>query len=131
MSQENVETVRRVYEALDKNDYVRVLAEAEPDFEWVPPAQDIAGPVRGFANLRRFLEDQEESFNNFRVEPEELREHGDQVLAFIRVRGEGGASSVPFDIRAATLWTFRGSRLIRGQVFPDRQEALKTFGLSE
>ena len=60
-----------------------------------------------------------------------MKEHGDQVLALIRVRGRGRASGVEFDIRAATLWTFRGGRLIRGQVFPEREKALEAAGLRE
>jgi ketosteroid isomerase-like protein len=131
MSQENVETVRRIYQAFGQGDFAQALEEAEPDFEWIPPEQDIQGPVRGPDDLRRFLEDQNETFKDFRVEAEELREHGDQVLALIRVRGRGRTSSVEFDIRAATLWTFCGDRLIRGQVFPEREKALEAAGLRE
>ena len=131
MSQENVEIVRRVYDALSQGDFERALEDAEPDFEWMPPEQDIQGPVQGAESLRRFLKDQNEAFEDFRVEAEELKEHGDQVLALIRVRGRGRASGVEFDIRAATLWTFRGGRLIRGQVFPERENALEAAGLRE
>ena len=131
MSQENVEIVRRVYDALSQGDFERALEDAEPDFEWMPPEQDIQGPVQGAESLRRFLKDQNEAFEDFRVEAEELKEHGDQVLALIRVRGRGRASGVEFDIRAATLWTFRGGRLIRGQVFPEREKALEAAGLRE
>ena len=131
MSQENVETVRRIYDAFGEGDFARALEEAEPDFEWIPPEQDIQGPVQGLESLRRFLEDQNEAFEDFRVEAEELKDHGDQVLALIRVSGRGRASGVEFDIRAANLWTFRGGRLIRGQVFPEREKALEAAGLSE
>ena len=131
MSEENVETVRRIYDAFAEGDFARALEEGEPDFEWIPPEQDIQGPVQGKESLRRFLEDQNEAFEDFRVEAEELKVRGDQVLAFIRVSGRGRGSGVEFDIRAANLWTFRGGRLIRGQVFPDRREALRAAGLSE
>ena len=131
MSEENVETVRRIYDAFAEGDFARALEEGEPDFEWIPPEQDIQGPVQGLENLRRFLEDQNEAFEDFRVEAEELKVRGDQVLAFIRVSGRGRGSGVEFDIRAANLWTFRGGRLIRGQVFPDRRKALEAAGLEE
>ncbi len=131
MSHENVETVRRIYEALAVDDVARALREAAPDFEWIPPERDIQGPIRGSNSLRRFLEDQNEAFEDFRVEAEELQEHGEHVLALIRVTGRGRASAAEFDIQAATLWTFRGDRLIRGQVFPERENALEAAGLSE
>ncbi len=131
MSQENVETVRRIYDAFGEGDIARAVEEGEPDFEWIPPEQDIQGPVRGLEGLRRFLEDQKEAFEDLRVEAEELKDHGDKVLALIRVRGRGRASGVEIDIRAANLWTFRGGRLIRGQVFPEREKALEAAGLEE
>jgi ketosteroid isomerase-like protein len=131
MSQENVETVRRIYDAFGEGDFARALEEGEPDFEWIPPEQDIQGPVQGLEGLRRFLEDQNEAFEDLRVEAEELKDHGDKVLALIRVRGRGRASGVEIDIRAANLWTFRGGRLIRGQVFPEREKALEAAGLKE
>ncbi len=114
-----------------RGDFARAGEEGEPDFEWIPPEQDIHGPVQGLESLRRFLEDQNEAFEDFRVEAEELKDNGDQVLALVRVRGRGRASGVDIDIRAANLWTFRGGRLIRGQVFPDREMALEAAGLSE
>jgi ketosteroid isomerase-like protein len=131
MSRENVEVVRRIYEAFGQGDFARALDEAEPDFEWIPPERDIQGPVRGREDLRRFLEDQNEAFEDLRVEAEELRVHGDQVLALIRVRGQGRASAVEIDIRAATLWTFRAGHLVRGQVFAERETALEAAGLKE
>jgi hypothetical protein len=36
MSQENVEAVRRAYEALEDNDLDAFLAELQPDVEWHP-----------------------------------------------------------------------------------------------
>jgi ketosteroid isomerase-like protein len=131
MSQENVETVRRIYDAYGEGDFARAFEEAEPDFEWIPPEQDIEGPVQGLESLRRFVEDQNEAFEDLRVETEELKDHGDKVLAFIRVSGRGRGSGAEFDIRAAHLWTFRGGRLIRGQVFPEREKALEAAGLGE
>ena len=47
MSEENVETVRRVYDAFGEGDFARALEEGEPDFEWIPPEQDVQGPVQG------------------------------------------------------------------------------------
>ena len=131
MSEENVETVRRVYDAFGEGDFVRALEEGEPDFEWIPPGQDVQGPVQGLESLRRFLEDQNEAFEDLRVEAEELKDHGDQVLALIRVRGRVSRkrrrdrypSGDPLDLSPGPC--------NRGQVFPEREKALEAAGLSE
>jgi uncharacterized protein len=131
MSQENVETVRRLYDAFSTGDFARALEQAEPDFEWVPPERDIQGPAQGRDELQRLLRNQEEAYEEFRIEAEELTDHGDQVVAFIRIRGRGRSSGVEFDIRAATVWTFDNGRLVRGKVYPDRDEALEAAGVPE
>jgi uncharacterized protein len=131
MSQENVEAVRRLYDAFSTGDFARALEQAEPDFEWIPPARDIQGPAQGRDELQRLLRNQEEAYEEFRIEAEELTDHGDQVVAFIRIRGRGRSSGVEFDIRAATVWTFDKGRLVRGKAYPNRNEALQAAGLSE
>jgi ketosteroid isomerase-like protein len=114
MSEENVEAVRRLYDAFSTGDFARALEQAEPDFEWIPPERDIQGPVQGPHELQRLLRDQEEAYEEFRIEAEELTDHGDQVVAFVRIRGRGRTSGVEFDIRAATVWTGqRGCGTIR------------------
>ena len=131
MSQENVEAVRRLYDAFSTGDFAQALEQAEPDFEWVPPERDIQGPAQGRDELQRLLRNQEEAYEEFRIEAEELTDHGDQVLAFIRIRGRGRSSGVEFDIRAATVWTFDEGRLVRGKAYPNRDEALEAAGLRE
>ena len=131
MSQENIEAVGRLYEAFSTGDFARALEQAEPDFEWVPPERDIQGPAQGRDELQRLLRNQEEAYEQFRIEAEELTDHGDQVVAFIRIRGRGRSSGVEFDIRAATVWTFDEGRLVRGKAYPNRDEALEAAGLRE
>ena len=66
-----------------------------------------------------------------KVEFEEAFQKGDQVVAFICVRGEGQASGVEIDIRVAALWTFRDGTPVRGQAYAVRAEALDAAGLRD
>src|SRR6476620_7692485 len=130
MSQENVEVVRRIYEALNARELATGLELIDRDFEWIPDKRDPAPAVRGREEVLRFLQDQIEVLG-MKVELEEAFEKGDQVVAFICVRGEGQASGVEIDIRGAALWTFRDGTPVRGQAYAVRDEALKAAGLSE
>ena len=47
MSQENVQTVRREYEAFNRRDLAGAFDHFDPDFEWVPDGRDLAQAVSG------------------------------------------------------------------------------------
>jgi ketosteroid isomerase-like protein len=128
MSQENVEVVRRIYKA-------GIPAPPElidPGFEWIPDERHTLtrGPIRGREDVQRYFEDLIESVHP-QVELEELFDRGDQVMAFVRIRGRGDASGVELDVQTAHLWTLRHGRAVRGEVYADRDRALEAAGLSE
>jgi ketosteroid isomerase-like protein len=64
------------------------------------------------------------------MEPEELIDAGDQVVAFVRVHGRGKGSGAAVDARIAQVWTIRSERAIRLEYYGDRTEALKAAGLA-
>ena len=130
MSQENVEIVRRLYDAFNQGNVALALEPADPDVEWIPPEEDLSGPVRGRENIQQFIEEQLETYK-FELYPEEFFEKEDQVLAFIHVKGRGNISGAEFDIRIAHIWTVRDGRLVRGQAYAKRDEALEAVGLKE
>ena len=73
MSQENIEAVRRVTEALDRANWDSVFAEISPDFEWeTDPRHPQAGVYRGREEFRRFLEDLEAPFEQTVTELEKV-----------------------------------------------------------
>ena len=131
MSRENVEVVRRVYAALNTGEYSTFFAAIDPEIELVLPEGGMHTRThRGPGEVRQFLEGYVESFENFKVVPEEFFETGDQVVAFIRASGRGRASGVKIETPgAAHLLTLREGKLRRVEVFPDRDEALEAAGL--
>ena len=130
MSQENVEIVRRIYEAFNRRDLTPGMDLVAPDFEWIPPDRSFEASVRGREDVQKFLEDQIESLD-LQVQPEDFFEKGDQVVAFVRVQGQGHASGAGVEILAANVWTFRNGIPVRGETYAERAEALKAAGLSE
>jgi uncharacterized protein len=131
MSQENVEIVRRIYTAFDQREWEQIVDLVEPDFVWVPDKRNLAHePIRGRENVQRFFEDQIDVLD-VEVQPNEFFETGDQVVAFVRLRGRGHASGAGYDIQVAHVWTFRAGRPVRGEGYPEREHALEAVGLSE
>ena len=131
MSQENVEIVRGAYAAMSARDLRRVSELARPDVEWIPDHRVGEGPIHGREKVIEFFIDRASAFGQLDQEIQQVWDVNDQVLLFIRVTGSGSASGAEFDIRIAHLWTLQDGKLVRGEGFGNRDEALEAAGLSE
>jgi uncharacterized protein len=132
MSQENVEIVRSTYEAMSRGDWDAVFEAAEADVELVPPNQSPASaPVSGVEEIRAWYMDQRETVGDLSVGVDELIEAGDLIVALLRLRIRPHGGDVDFELRIAHLWTLRDGKLIRCEVFPEREQAFEAAGLSE
>jgi len=128
MSQENVEIVRRIYDGWSHGDF-RVGADLlAGDFEWQQPAEAVEpGSHRGAA-IGGALQKMFEVYGNYRIEPEEYLDAGDKVVVVARSRGTARGSGMELDQRFAHVWTVRGGKLARIEVYTDRREALEAAG---
>src|SRR3954452_12341050 len=132
MSQENVEIVRQVYDAVNRGDWDAVFEAAEPGLELSPPDQSPASaPVRGVEEVRAWAADQQETVGDLSIEVEELIEADQSIVALIRLRIRPHGADADFELRIAHLWTLRDGKLVRCEVFPEREKALQAAGLSE
>src|SRR5687768_17651956 len=93
MREEDVEAVRRGYEAWNRGDFDAALEMVDPEIEWRPGADaPEAGEHRGRDGFRGFLESWLESFEDLRIVPEALLVVGDCLVAMVRQRGRGRGS---------------------------------------
>ena len=132
MSEENVEIVRRVLEALDRRDLNSWLALSDEDAE-VVPSRDWPEPgVRGAEAAFDWYVQAFDSLQSFRTANTEFIDAGaDKVLLQYRteVRGKGSGARVEF--RRWCVITLRKGRALRAEWFTDHAEALEAAGLSE
>jgi ketosteroid isomerase-like protein len=132
MSQENVEIVRRIYEAWAQGDFrariddldQHVVLVIRPDFPEFGVFLGLDG-VREY--MRRFLDQWEQ----LTIQATNLRAVGGTVLAQIVQHGKGRASGIEGDNRYFQLLTFRSRKIVRMESIMDEAAALETLGLSE
>ena len=129
MSQENVETVRRVLDAFASRNVEAIVAEYRPDVEIVALRSVIEGPYLGHEGLRRMGAELIEHAPDFVMHIEEVRDCGDRVLVFGRQRGT--VRGVPFDVVVATVFEIKAGKVSRMEAFPTAEGALEAVGLSE
>ncbi len=71
------------------------------------------------------------TWDDYKVEAEELIDAGSSVVVVGKESGRGKGSGVPIERPLAQLWTLHRGKLIRWEIFPDRVTALEAAGLSE
>jgi ketosteroid isomerase-like protein len=132
MSQENVEIVRRGYDAGNQGDWDAVFRDTAPDFEVTFKAGPNAGTHRGREAVESVFRDLLSGFDFWIMEPVEFRESGDQVVVVVdnRLRPEGGTSG-EFEFRNGHVWTIRDGAALSMVGFETSEEALEAAGLSE
>ena len=126
MSEENVELVRRIYAAWDREQSARdFLAE---DVEYVnPPYAVEPGVRRGRASFRVVRE----TYEDFMVHIEEIVDAGgDDVLVLAHYTASGRGSGVPLEGEHAYVWTVRDGQAVRFQWFQSHAEAYEAAGVS-
>jgi ketosteroid isomerase-like protein len=128
MSQENVEIVRTAFAAFGSRGLDDLLDFYDPEIEWWDREDDPeAGVHRGHQGVRAAFGALDE-FVEFRIEPDELIDAGDYVLAPVRLRGRGRASGVPFDEREVHVFRLRDGRIIELREYRTKREALAAIG---
>jgi ketosteroid isomerase-like protein len=133
MSQ-NVEAIRRGYEAWNQNDMERALRDLDPDIEWRPrlgAAGVRATLYRGHEGVLDYKREIEEALGPVEVDVRSIEDLNDHVLAHIRARGRGSASGVRVEAEGFHLWTMHGGRAVAFTTYERRDEALQAAGLRE
>ena len=134
MSEENVEIVRRMWQAFADGG-LDALAEFWDDaINWraIEGALDDVGEIQGAQAMRRYLQDWLDTFEDITSVPTELLDAGDdKVIAVLHVTGRARLSGVTPELRYAIVYTLREGKIVRGREYGNRQEALAAVGLAE
>jgi ketosteroid isomerase-like protein len=133
MSQENVDNVRRAAEAYERGDLSAVLETMSPELVTVVNQPiPVAGTYHGREGFLQLTLDWAEGFDELIATVEEFIDAGgDQVLTRILHKSHGAGSGVPVETDIWYLWTIRGGKGVRVDIFNDKSQALEAAGLSE
>ena len=137
MSQENLDAVRSLFDAVARRDTATVAALYDPEVEWDNTRGPLQGLIerkvyRGYEGLQHWWRQYREPWERVWDEVEDLIDAGDQVVSVQTIHGRGRASGVAVDLaHVATVWTFREGKIVRVALFTTRADALEAVGLRE
>jgi len=130
MSAENVERVQAALE--------HFATTGEPAWDGLHEEVEVydhdimdAGDYRGHAGFARWLEDWAAAWAEYEMEPEEFRDAGEHVVAFILQKTTGQGSGVALERHDAMVFELREGEIVRLDYYNNREQALTAVGLAE
>jgi ketosteroid isomerase-like protein len=137
MSQENIETIARLYdEFLAKPERLtspELLAFFDPAVE-IHQSESILGTqgtFHGYDGLGRSGREVFETFREAHYVPRRLVDAGEQIVATVEFRAIGKESGLRIAETIAHVWTLKGGRIVAWHVYLDPAEALEAAGVRE
>jgi ketosteroid isomerase-like protein len=133
MTQENVEIVRRSTESYSRGDVDGTLETWAPDavLDWSNSRGLEAGVVRGRGEIRRFMRQFLETFEEVRIEVEGLVEVKEGVVLAENLARFRGRDGIEIQARSAWLITLQGGQQTSLTLYQTKAEALEAVGLPD
>jgi ketosteroid isomerase-like protein len=132
MSRENVDLVRRGWQAYEDGDLSAVLALLSPDMvTHVAAPLPVAGTYQGPEGFLQVTIDWAEGFDDLVMTGEEFIDAGGQVVVRSLHKSRGAESGAPVETDIWYVFTVQAGKAVRVAIFNDRSDALKAAGLSE
>jgi ketosteroid isomerase-like protein len=133
MSQENVETIQRVYDAFNRHDLDHAAQQLHPDCELYPA---LVGPGQrsqylGRDAAREFFELISDVWETMAVEAKRIIELPEGRILAVENWHIRGRDGIEIDTELTDLYAFRDGLIIRVDGFRDRAKAFEATGLRE
>ena len=132
MSEKNLEIVRQIYaEYANDPGAVRDVYASDFELDVAEIAPDI-GVVRGFDGAREAMQPYFKSFDDFRMEIDEVL-HADDRQVVVAMHDSGRMHGSEFEVtnHRFHVWTFRDGKVVRFSSHIDQARALEAARLSE
>lgn len=127
MGVDDVEIVRRFYDAIGRKDFDTMFALAHDDAEWDLREAALDERVyRGHEGLREYFVPLWEVAPEFSVDVQDLAARGDRVIARVRVLAQGRSSGIDTARSYGAVWTLRDGKIAAMRVYADPDEALSS-----
>jgi ketosteroid isomerase-like protein len=133
MSEENMEVVRRMYNAFHGGDIEGALSHFDPNVlvDASKARPDDVAIGTGHERLIQIVTSWMTAWDEWGEEIEEIRDLGSRVLVLSLQHGRGKGSGVAVEARWAVVYELDRGLITSMRIYPQTEEALKAAGLQE
>jgi ketosteroid isomerase-like protein len=126
MAIDNVEIVRRGYEAFEEDGVEGIIPFLDPAIEWHMSAAFASAPRvhYGHDGVREVFRYFEEWLDDIGADPHEFIEAGDRVIVPVRMHGRLKETGKPVAYELVQVWLGRDGKAVKLITYPDREQAL-------
>lgn len=119
--EQNIEVVKRGYEAFMAGDMEMLMSLLDDNIEWIQPGQSaVSGTYHGKGELGEYINKLAEKSTT--VNPQRFLADGDTVVVLSETTSGGETS------QDADVFTLRDGKLVRAQVYGDTAIMERVFG---
>ena len=132
MSQENIEIVRRAYDAFNRADEEAVIELADPEIV-IDASRLTFNPnvYVGVQGIRDIAAGMGEVWEEISFEVRDVVDLGERVVVVERLTGKGRGSGIEVAQDWGAVWTVRDGSVVRVELgYPDREAALAAARLA-
>jgi ketosteroid isomerase-like protein len=130
MAPSDQEIVRGAFEAFARGDLDAALELCDPQIVVRDPARTGA-TFDGPDGLRRFFEEWLENWEEYRSEPVEFIESGDEIFVRTVQTGRGKLSGIEINQDLFQVFRMRDGKFVEYRLYTDRDDALASMRTSE
>jgi ketosteroid isomerase-like protein len=126
VSSDNLEIVKRGFDAFNERGIEGIIPLVHPDFEATTPPTLASEPdtYRGPDGIRRWFDSFDEVMEEIRWEPHGFQEVGDLVVVEFTLRARGKTTGLDFGQDAVMVWEIQDRKASRLELFKTLDEAL-------
>jgi ketosteroid isomerase-like protein len=122
--------VRGFADAITRYDVDAALAVCHPEIEFLSVLAVDGNAYVGHEGVRRYFDDISSAWEEWRVDVHGTALVPDgRVIIEMTMYARGKGSGAPLDEFAGHIWTLKDGRLLRNEVFRNREEAERAAGL--
>jgi ketosteroid isomerase-like protein len=131
MSEDGSEVIRSSFEAIRTRDIDALVALYDPNSEFRPLTGTLieSGGYRGHEGIRAYFQEVDQVWEMMDPYAEDLRVHGEIVVAIGGCRVRGRESGAEADTPMAWVFRLRDGLILSTQAFSKAEEALSAAGL--
>jgi ketosteroid isomerase-like protein len=122
--------LRGFYESLNQGELDKTLELCDPAVE-VYKNPDVVAVIapRGHKEVATYLRSWLDTWDEYRPEPEEFIESGDQVVALVHLRARGKGSRFQIEEHVADVFTVKDGKIATLRLYVERGKALEAAGV--